>query len=37
MLALDAVALVGVARCARMKLGHAAKLAAWIKRLRPCV
>ena len=31
MLALDAVALVGVARCARMKLGHAAKFAAWIK------
>jgi hypothetical protein len=31
MLALDAVALVGVARCARMKPGHAAKFAAWVK------
>tara|TARA_B100000795_G_C22501153_1_gene324032 strand:- start:111 stop:317 length:207 start_codon:yes stop_codon:yes gene_type:complete len=31
MLALDAAALVGVARRARMKPGHAAKFAAWIK------
>jgi len=31
MLALDATALAGVARRARMKPGHAAKFAAWIK------